>query len=253
MTRYRARLFGAYVSAHLGTYRAISPQAVARDRRVFRAQLGRFLPARRDAAILDVGCGYGSLLHFLQHQGYTNTAGIDVSPEQVAAARALGVRNVEVAGAEEYLARHAGAFDLIAALDVLEHFTKDEALRVADLLCAALRPGGRVLLRVPNGDSPFASWIRYGDFTHEVIYTPSSIRQLLRVAGFAGVEVYPLEPVVHGPASAVRWMLWQGIKQLVRLYLLVEQGTPGSGVFTSNLLATARRPGGEGGARHGDA
>jgi len=242
MTGYRQRFFTAYVSSHLGTYRTISSEAFARDRRVFRQHLGRFLPAHRDAAILDLGCGYGSLLHFLQSMGYGNTAGIDVSEEQVGAARTLGIRNVEVAEAADFLRRRAGRYDLITALDVLEHFTKDEAVELLDLVLAALRSGGRVVLRVPNGDSPFASWIRYGDFTHELIYTPTSIRQVLRVVGFTDVEVYPVEPVVHGAASAARWLLWKGITQLVRLYLLIEQGTPGSGVFTANLLATATRP-----------
>jgi SAM-dependent methyltransferase len=215
-----------------------------RDRRLFAALYRRFLPQARDAEILEVGCGSGSFLHFLRSEGYTHVAGIDVAEEQVALARTIGIRGVEVASALPYLAGHPAGYDFIVALDVIEHFAKDEILDFLDGVYGALRRDGVLLLRTPNADSPFHSWIRYADFTHEVAFTPASIRQVLRAAGFTGIRVVPLEPYVHGPASAARWVLWKVLKQVIRFYLLVEQGTPGSGVFTSNLCAAARKSGG---------
>lgn len=188
-----------------------------------------------------MGCGSGSFLYFLRSEGYRRIRGIDIAAEQVALARRLGITDVEAADAFTFLAAHAGAYDLIVALDVVEHFPKDEVLRFLDLAHGALRPGGSLLLRTPNADSPFHSWIRYADFTHEVAFTPLSIRQVLRATGFTDVEVVPLEPYAHGPASALRWLLWKIVKQMIRLYLLIEQGTPGSGVFTANFCAVARR------------
>jgi cyclopropane fatty-acyl-phospholipid synthase-like methyltransferase len=238
---YRDRLFGAYASTHLERYRPVTAATLERDRRLFAALYRRLLPASRDAAILEVGCGSGSFLHFLRSEGYRNAQGIDLAQDQVALAQSLGIPNVHVADAASYLTAHAGAYDLIVALDVIEHFPKAAVLPLLDGIRAALRPGGRLLLRTPNADSPFHSWIRYADFTHEVAFTPLSIRQVLRATGFDDIAVVPLEPYVHGPASAVRWLLWKGVKQLIRLYLLIEQGTPGSGVFTANLCATARK------------
>lgn len=188
-----------------------------------------------------MGCGAGSFLLYLRSEGYRRVRGIDLAEEQVALAHSLGITDVEMADASAYLASHAGAYDLIVAMDVLEHFPKSEVLRFLDLIHGALRPGGSLLLRTPNADSPFHSWIRYADFTHEVSFTPLSIRQVLRAAGFADIDVVPLEPYVHGPASALRWLLWKIVKQMIRLYLLIEQGTAGSGVFTANLCAVARR------------
>lgn len=242
MTAFRQRLYDAYVSTHLGALRSVSKDAFERDRRVYQATLARFLPPSKEAAILDLGCGYGSFLYFLRQAGYQKAVGIDISPEQVQLAHGLGLTEAQVAEAGDYLRAHPAGFDCIVALDVLEHLAKDEVLSLLEEIRAALRPGGRLVVRTPNGDSPYASWIRYGDFTHEVIFTPTSIGQVLRASGFANIRVYPLEPVVHGPASAARWMLWRGIKQLIRLYLLVEQGVPGSGVFSANLVATAVRP-----------
>lgn len=243
MTGYRERFLASYISSHLGTFRSISSKTLAQDALMFRRRLRRFLPQDRGSAVLDLGCGYGSLLHFVQSQGFANATGIDLSAEQVETARSLGVRNVEVAEAGTFLRGHPASYDLILAFDLIEHFAKDEVVALFDLVRAAPRPSGRIVLRVPNGDSPFASWIRYADFTHEVIFTPTSIRQLLRVTGFSDIEVHPWEPAVHGPASALRWVLRRGMEQVMRLYFLIDQGTMGSGVFTSNLMAVGRRGG----------
>ena len=50
---------------------------------VFRKRFAPLLPARKDAAILDLGCGYGEFVHFLQTQGFTDVSGIDLNETQV--------------------------------------------------------------------------------------------------------------------------------------------------------------------------
>jgi len=239
--RFRERFYRTYVSSHLGACRSFTRSQVDHDARLFSALYGRYLPTSKDAKILEVGCGAGNFISFLRGRGYREVQGIDLGEEQVTLARHLGIDDVEVANLFEYLPAHVEEFDMIVALDVIEHFTKDEILLFLDLAYQALRPRGRILLRTPNADSPFVSWILYGDFTHEIAFTPSSIKQVLKVAGFGNIQVYALEPWIHGPASAVRWIIWKMIKQIVRLYFLVEQGTAGSGVFTSNLLAVAEK------------
>lgn len=240
--RYRERLYRSYLSTHVDPYGPMTPAGLVRDRRLFRALYRRFLPDAKDAELLEVGCGAGSFLAFLRSEGYTRVHGIDVGEEQVASARRLGIEGVAVADAMPFLEAHPLAYDFIAALDVVEHFAKDEVFEFLDRARGALRPGGRLLLRTPNADSPYHSWIRYGDFTHEVTFSPRSIAQVLRAAGFSGIEIHPLEPHVHGLPSAVRRVLWAGIKQVIRLYLLADQGTTGSGIFSANLCAFARKP-----------
>ncbi len=44
------------------------------------------LPPRKDAEILDLGCGTGHFLYYLGWAGYTRAQGIDRSPEQAAIA-----------------------------------------------------------------------------------------------------------------------------------------------------------------------
>ncbi|PIP43376.1 MAG: methyltransferase, partial [Deltaproteobacteria bacterium CG23_combo_of_CG06-09_8_20_14_all_60_8] len=52
-------------------------------------------PVDKGVAILDLGCGHGALIHVARELGYRNLRGVDGSPEQVAAARRLGIEGVE--------------------------------------------------------------------------------------------------------------------------------------------------------------
>ena len=59
-----------------------------------------------------------------------------------------------------------GSFDLVVAFDVLEHVPPAEALAFLRALLRVLRPGGCVLLRFPNADSPFGLAHQNADVTH---------------------------------------------------------------------------------------
>ncbi len=231
----RDRLYEVYVSTHLNHLRETN---FAKDARLFHAIYLSHLPTNRHKNILEVGCGIGSFLWFLQREEYTNAYGIDFGPEQIARARSMQLP-VEQAEALGFLAAHPGAYDCICGFDVLEHFPSEDVVKFLDLAYDALKLEGRLILRVPNGETLLGTRYRYMDFTHKLAFTAASISQVLRVAGFRTINCYPLEPHVHGISSAVRWTLWQGIKLLLRFYLLVEQGHPGSGILTANLLAVA--------------
>jgi hypothetical protein len=77
-------------------------------------------------------------------------------------------------------------------IDVLEHFTRPEALELAETIrTRALAPQGRLIIQVPNMQSPFATLNLYHDITHQWAYTEASLRQLLRSAGFRKVQCCP--------------------------------------------------------------
>src|SRR5207248_3885002 len=100
----------------------------------------KYLPLLQDLArgapILEIGCGSGGLLAYLERRGFSHATGIDISAEQVDTAQRRGVQ-ATVADAFDFLAQHAADFQAIVAVDVLEHFSRDELLRLAPLLCAA--------------------------------------------------------------------------------------------------------------------
>ena len=144
-----------------------------------------------------------------------------------------------------FLQTHQRTFDLITALDLIEHLHKDEVLRFLDGCCAALRPGGRLILQTPNADTPWAASIRYGDFTHEVCFNSNSLGRLMRLSGFSKVIGREQEPVPkrYGMASIARSILWQFIRLPLQFYNMVETGGPGSGIYTRVFLMSGVKQG----------
>jgi 2-polyprenyl-3-methyl-5-hydroxy-6-metoxy-1,4-benzoquinol methylase len=240
---YRELIYQRYVSAG---DEPLAPDSLAnvRSRLPFLRQLvRRHFPANRNAVILDLGCGYGALLHVLHKEGYTNIRGIDGSPEQVAAARRLGIAGVEQDDVVSILAKTASAsLDVVVAFDVIEHFTKDELVALADEVLRVLRPGGRWIIHAPNAEGLFGGRVRYGDFTHELAFTRTSLTQLLKSSGFARVACYEDRPVPHGVKSAMRAALWALIRAGLLLILAVETGAfQRAAIFSQNLLGIAER------------
>jgi 2-polyprenyl-3-methyl-5-hydroxy-6-metoxy-1,4-benzoquinol methylase len=205
---------------------------------VMRKRFLPLLPTRKEAAILDIGCGYGNFLYFLQSQGYTETMGIDLNPQQLQVARRLGVRNVQCSEGKEFLRTSVGQFDFVSAIDVLEHVPKDQVLDFLDLVYAALRPGGRFLCQVPNL-AAFYNPLFYMDFSHETPFTATSLKQVLQLAQFEDIRVLPMGPVAHGLKSGIRCLLWKALTAGLRLAQTIEGGPPDSlgAIYTSAILA----------------
>lgn len=127
--------------------------------------------------ILDVGCGTGANLELLAEYG--RAEGVDVSPAALAFCRERGLTNVRQGEAEK-LPYADGEFDLVTALDVVEHLDDDVAgLRE---MRRVLRPGGRALLFVP---AFMFLWGVQDDVSHHRRrYTLPNLRRVLREAGY---------------------------------------------------------------------
>jgi 2-polyprenyl-3-methyl-5-hydroxy-6-metoxy-1,4-benzoquinol methylase len=239
---YRKAFYDAYATTH--TIPRKGEVTSARLRHLSRHWHARFrplLPTDRMARILDVGCGDGTLLLWLQQCGYRNAAGVEISAEQVAIAHQLGAERVTLAPLDAFLARQRDAWDVLVLRNVLEHFPKAEALQVLRLAHSALAPGGRIVLQVPNGQSPFAGRIRYGDFTHELAFTERSLAQVLAVIGFGAIRCRPVTPVFGGLLGPVRAVAWRAVELLYRSLLAAEVGA-WPAVVTLDVIATAVRP-----------
>ena len=102
------------------------------------------------AKVLEVGCGRGAFLTRLGHEKGCQAKGLELNQRGVAAARAAGL---SVAGTDvrEYAAQHTGEFDAACAFQVLEHVPDVSGFLTA--LVRLVRPGGRLILAVPNHDS----------------------------------------------------------------------------------------------------
>jgi SAM-dependent methyltransferase len=97
-----------------------------------------------DARILDAGCGGGRTLDDLAEYG--RVSGVDLSEFAVEAARARGHEDVRV-GPVETLPWSDGSFELVTALDVIEH-TQDDRATLRELR-RVTTPGGHAIITVP--------------------------------------------------------------------------------------------------------
>lgn len=102
--------------------------------------------------VLDIGCGGGLLAEGMAARG-AQVTGIDLADEVLEAARAHAAHSgqrVEYrkSAAEDFAREHAGAFDLVTCLEMLEHVPEPESVVTA---CAALvKPGGTVVFSTIN-------------------------------------------------------------------------------------------------------
>jgi 2-polyprenyl-3-methyl-5-hydroxy-6-metoxy-1,4-benzoquinol methylase len=149
--------------------------------------IGPWLPADRKAAIHEVACGPGILLRWLLEKGYTNLSACDLAKNEVDLARETGI-DVHHGDAIANLENDHEKFTTIFALDFIEHITRDLALTFLRNSWQALQPGGRLILRMPNGDSPFVGRNLYNDITHEWAYTTISFRAVAKICGFSNVK-----------------------------------------------------------------
>jgi SAM-dependent methyltransferase len=230
----RDRLYESYASQHSGQGSAEATGIM------YQRDIRALLPPPSAGPVIDIGCGAGQLVRCLLADSY-DASGIDISPEQVALARADGLLQVRHGDHRELLRERPGEVAAVTATDLLEHLTKLEVLDTFDAVAAALRPGGRFIARVPNAVSPFGGHIRYGDFTHETWYTAGSVRQIAAATGFGSVVVSDCPPAAHGPVSTVRATLWKPVSGLLKLALAVETGSVRGHIVTQNLTFAASK------------
>ena len=131
----------------------------------------------RRPRILDVGCGTGANLLMLSEYG--DAEGVDISEDALAFCRERGLDKVSL-GAGEKLPYEDGTFDLVTALDVVEHM--DDDLAGLREMRRVLRPGGRVLLFVPT--FMFLWGLQDAVSNHRRRYRLPELRRVLEQAGF---------------------------------------------------------------------
>lgn len=159
------------------------------------------LNLRPKTRILDFGCGPGNIMDSLHEYG--EIAGMDTSLEALHFCQSRGHKSL-FQGTGESLSVRSGTFELIVAIETLEHITDDlKAIREIYRICT---PGGFVVLTVP------AFKFLWGDhdrkYGHKRRYTTKSLRSKLEEVGFSLVKISYIHSIFVMPLWL--WRRWKG-------------------------------------------
>jgi methionine biosynthesis protein MetW len=153
------------------------------------------------AAVIDVGCGSGTLSVMLQTTRHADLVGVEPDAPRASVARERGV-TVHTGTIQDFAATTERRFQIAVMADVIEHLTYPAPILTT--VRSLLRPDGYLIVSVPNA----AHWtIRNAllrgrwdydvtglmDATHLRWYTLESLERLLTACGF----------VVEGRAAAL--------------------------------------------------
>ncbi len=155
-------------------------------------------------SILEIGFGSGSFLAWARAAGAC-IAGTEINEKSFAEAQRFGVEILDAA-IETIASQHHERFDIVVAFDVFEHFTLDEIVARMRAIETMLRPGGFLVLRFPNGQSPFGLAPQNAGITHKMALSRRKLEQICQGMSFRA-ERYAGSFRVRGP---------MGLKRLAR-------------------------------------
>ncbi len=237
---FRSQFYDRYVSTFKHENASLTPAELTH---YYRWCDARYFPLlghlEKTSPILELGCGHGRILNYLKQKGFTNVKGIDVSEEQIAIARKDAL-DAERADVFEYLKSQSPAsLDGVIAIDFVEHFTKEELLRLCEFVHTAMKPDGILLLQTVNGEGLYPRQIIYGDITHSTILSPGSMSQLLRATGFHDMRYVECAPIASGMKGTFRSLAWNVIRAGANAVRLIESNKTQQ-IWTENFICSAR-------------
>ncbi|MEW1660826.1 cyclopropane-fatty-acyl-phospholipid synthase family protein [Streptomyces sp. NPDC093707] len=162
--------------------------------------------------LLDVGCGWGSMvLHAAREYG-VRAVGITLSEEQAAYARKrvadAGLTDRIEIRVQDYRELSDGPFDAISSIGMAEHVGRARYAEYAGLLYGLLKPGGRLLnhqiARRPLADEEA---YRVDEFIDRYVFPDGELAPVGRTVGqleAAGFEVRDVEVIREHYALTLR-------------------------------------------------
>ena len=153
-------------------------------------------------AVVDVGCGGGLLAEAMAAQG-ARVVGLDLADELLNVARLHALESgvqvdYRLESAEAHAADHAGRYDVVTCMEMLEHVPDPGAVVAA--LGALVRPGGDVFVSTLNrtpraylmailGAEYVLRLLPAGTHTYEKFIRPSELAAWARDAGLARFDI----------------------------------------------------------------
>jgi 2-polyprenyl-3-methyl-5-hydroxy-6-metoxy-1,4-benzoquinol methylase len=175
-----------YPSSYYGSGRRFNPIVEWLLNNLYSYRARHIEQRQKPGKVLDIGCGRGLLLNKLRERGW-QPQGTELSEEAAAYARERLNLPVSTQALQD-LNFPAEEFDLVILWHVLEHVHAPRAMLAE--VSRILKPGGVLLVAVPNFGSWEARWSGPGWFhldvpRHLTHFTPRTLRSALEQAGLS--------------------------------------------------------------------
>jgi SAM-dependent methyltransferase len=172
----------------------------------FQFALDRIRPGER---VLDDGCGYGYFVERAAERGITSGLDANVHAQRRAVGRGPDVRHKTAAAFADEL---AAQFDVVCTFQTLEHIF--EVSSFLEVLRRMLKPGGRLIVAVPNNEPYLERFNKYATFNtpphHVGLWNRHSLEAAGLHFGFELMEHAYLDvgkrPLVSAYLRAASWM-----------------------------------------------
>jgi 2-polyprenyl-3-methyl-5-hydroxy-6-metoxy-1,4-benzoquinol methylase len=160
----------------------------------------RMCASRPGEKILDIGCGTGWFAAAVASQYGAQVLAIDASEYAINEARRRygNVDNLDFQVRDALLIEYEEAFNKISCLDVLEHFSYEDAQILLKKIHTALREGGSLVLCVPINDvwhlppvRKLARFLNIPTFEHKTFFSMPEVEAELKETGFSVAELSP--------------------------------------------------------------
>lgn len=187
--------------------------------------------------ILEIGYGNGSFLGWCK-QKKINVYGVETDTDLLKRAKKNGFtvfQSIKKIKSKQ--------FDLIVLLDVLEHIPQNKILNFMKQLNNLLKINGHIIIRVPNGSSPFGLTNQHGDITHVSIINAAKLdywSKLLQLKiVYCGADLTPIYNghLLKTPSRFLKKVLYIILEKIVR-YIFSPQS---KGVLSANLLCLLKK------------
>lgn len=193
-------------------------------------------------SILEIGCGHGQFAVWAKASG-ANYIGTECIADLVQQGKQAGydIRAADLPLSDIFSAESA---DIIVAFDVFEHLEEAALREMLGSCFRILRTSGRLIARVPSGDSPFSRAIQHGDATHRLTLGSSMVRQYAAATGFRVQSIceqtLPLRGL--GLRTFVRRAIVRAIQKIAFPIIIRAFMGGGQPILTTNMVFVLTKP-----------
>ena len=197
----------------------------------------------KSSAVLEIGPGLGELLHVLNKHGIREIDILDNDKAVLAyCQKKYFIRKAIFSQGDSPHKYLKSKYDLIVLTQVFEHVPKSEYTTWIKGLYDALKPGGYILITVPNGANPLVGAERYGDLQHENLFTVFSFNELVTFSTLRGAK-HQINGFEIPPISAINIIriILQKILHGFFILLMIINGAIYQTLMTPNITLIIKK------------